>query len=160
MYNKKEESEDNRHFSRRNIKRENNPRREERFQKPIHRQHVEYRDRESRQELVPRPIGTQCAPTCPLFRCGKRALIIKLVDGRPTAWCSWVNDYCIGYKCQYASCSMRYLLPDGRCLFVVKGSEKSEDEFLKEVEKKDDLGNLKSLLSRRGIRKDLGIEDL
>ena len=133
-------------------------RRDDRHSKPIHRQQAEHR--ESRQELVPKPIGTQCSPSCPLFRCAKRALIIKLVDGKPVAWCTWVNDYCIGYKCQYASCVNRYLLPDGRCLAAIKSSEKSEDEFLKEVEKRDSSDSLKNLLSRRGIRKDLGFEDL
>jgi len=119
-----------------------------------------YTERREYVEAVPKPIGDMCAPTCPLFRCGKKALMIKLVNGKPVAYCNWVNDTCIGYKCQYASCATRYLLPNGKCLAVIKTVEKSEDEFLKELEKEDNRKNLKSLLSRRGIRKDLGIEDL
>uniref|UniRef100_A0A7J2U1W1 Uncharacterized protein n=1 Tax=Ignisphaera aggregans TaxID=334771 RepID=A0A7J2U1W1_9CREN len=112
------------------------------------------------QEPTPKPIGTYCNPACPLFRCAKKALIIKLVNGRPVAWCTWVNDVCIVHKCQYASCAARYLLPDGRCLAVLKSSDKGEDEFMKELEEVKTKENLKNLLSRRGLRKDLGIEEL
>ncbi len=119
-----------------------------------------YAERREYVEAVPKPIGDMCSTTCPLFRCEKKALIIKLINGKPIAHCNWVNDTCIGYKCQYASCATRYLLPNGKCLAAIKSTEKSEDEFLKELEKEDNKKNLKSLLSRRGIRKDLGIEDL
>lgn len=162
MHNKKEDDRESRgkYFSRQGQQPRGGgyPRRDDRHSKPLQRQYVEHR--ESAQEPVPKPIGTQCSPTCPLFRCAKKALIIKLVDGKPVAWCTWVNDYCIGYKCQYASCSIRYLLPDGRCLAAVKSSEKSEDEFLKEAQREEGSNSLKNLLSRRGIRRDLGFEDL
>lgn len=115
---------------------------------------------ERQQEPTPKPLGAHCNPTCPLFRCAKRALIVKLVSGKPVAWCTWVNDACIVNKCQYASCATRYLLPDGRCLATVKSGNRGEDEFMKELEKAETKENLKSLLSRRGLRKDLGIEEV
>jgi hypothetical protein len=115
---------------------------------------------ERHHEPIPKPLGTQCNPSCPLFRCAKRALMVKLVNGKPVAWCSWVNDVCIIHKCQYASCTARYLLPDGRCLAALKTSDKGEDEFMRELEKRETRESLKSLLSRRGLRKDLGIEEL
>ncbi len=117
-------------------------------------------ERKEQMEAVPKPVGDMCSQACQLFRCGKKALIMKLVNGKPVAYCSWVNDVCIGYKCQYASCVARYLLPNGKCLVATKNIEKNEDEFLKELEKEDNKKSLRSLLSRRGIHKDLGIEDL
>lgn len=110
---------------------------------------------EQHDKLTPKPIGTMCNPACPLFRCTKKALIIKLVNGKPVPWCTWVNDVCIGYKCQYASCSARYMLPDGRCVAALKTREKEEDEFLKELEKEKEINSLKNVLSRRGLNKDL-----
>ncbi|MEM4788730.1 MAG: hypothetical protein QXM55_00305 [Ignisphaera sp.] len=115
--------------------------------KPIYRE-------ERVEEAKPKPVGNMCSPSCPLFRCEKRALMIKLVDGKPQTFCTWVNDVCISYKCQYAFCSQRYLLPDGKCSAVLR-SDKKEDAFLKELENLKDEGHLKSLLSRKGLGKDL-----
>jgi hypothetical protein len=56
-------------------------------------------------------------------------------------------------------CVSRYLLPDGKCLSVIKTESKSEDEFMKDLESRRSDASLKNILSRRGIRKDLGIED-
>jgi hypothetical protein len=132
---------------RRPVKREE---RASRAQQPPPEHIAEQHDR-----LTPKPIDTMCNPVCPLFRCTKKALIIKLVSGKPTPWCTWVNDTCIGYKCQYASCSARYMLPDGRCVAALKTREKEEDEFLKELEKEKEMSSLKNVLSRRGLSKDL-----
>lgn len=109
-------------------------------------------------EERPRPIGDRCNAACPLFRCGKRALMVRLVDGKPSPWCTWVNDTCIGYRCQYASCHWKRLLPEGRCLAAseVKEQRREGDEFLRELEKVNvEDSTIKSLLHRRGLRKDL-----
>jgi hypothetical protein len=133
-------------------------RREDRY--PRHRERYEgYRRDEKTSMETPRPIGVMCNTSCPLFKCSKRSLIVKLINGKPTSYCNWVNDVCIGYKCQYAMCVSRYLLPDGKCLSVIKTESKSEDEFMKDLESRRSDSSLKNILSRRGIRKDLGIED-
>lgn len=138
-------------------------RKEERYTHHREREYRERRDsykgREKAEEATPKPVGSMCSPLCPLFRCSKRALFINLINGRSTPYCNWVNDTCIGYKCQYATCVSRYLLPDGKCLTVVRNVSKNEDEFMKELENRKSDASLKSLLSRRGINKDLGIED-
>lgn len=112
-----------------------------------------YRE-ERAEEAKPKPVGNTCSPACPLFRCEKRALMIKLVDGKPQTYCAWVNDACISFKCQYAFCSQRYLLPDGKCSAALR-SDKKEDAFLKELENLKEEGHLKSLLNRKGLGKDL-----
>lgn len=115
-----------------------------------------YREpRAKAEELKPTPIGTTCTPTCPLFRCDKRALIIKLVDGKPQAFCTWVNDVCIGYRCQYAFCAQRYLLPDGKCAAVLKSGKEEEDSFLKELESSEEEDKLLSLLGKKGLSRDV-----
>ncbi len=125
-----------------------------------HRERREsYRGKEKAEEAIPKPIGVMCSPLCPLFKCSKRTLIINLINGKPTTYCNWVNDNCIGYKCQYAMCVTRYLLPDGKCLSAIKTEQKNEDEFIKELENRKGNNSLKSLLSRRGLHKNLGIED-
>ncbi|MCD6408794.1 MAG: hypothetical protein J7L98_00410 [Candidatus Verstraetearchaeota archaeon] len=78
----------------------------------------------------------KCTPTCPFFRCGQKALVKpgfgrekfgkdQFRRGGPRSfsrhqevkepWCMWTNDVCIGYKCSYAFCEKRALLPDGTC---------------------------------------------
>lgn len=106
-------------------------------------------------EPKPMPLGAMCNPVCPLFRCAKKVLMVKLISGKPTAFCVWVNDVCISHKCQYASCSQRHLLPDGKCAAVIRGSTRKEDAFIKELEQQEDVTVLKNLLSRKGFGKDL-----
>lgn len=119
------------------------------------------RDLRPAQEEKPTPINGMCVPSCPLFECAKRALVVKLVEGKPTPWCTWVDGPCIGYKCQYASCRLRYLLPDGRCLAPLKErSESKMDEFETELSKQASRPqSLKNLMLKRGLKKDL-IEEL
>jgi len=114
------------------------------------------RDLRPTQEERPAPINGMCVPSCPLFECAKRALVVRLVDGKPTPWCTWVDGPCIGYKCQYASCRLRYLLPDGRCLAPLKErSEGKMDEFEAELSKQArQPQNLKNLMLKRGLKKD------
>ncbi len=46
---------------------------------------------------------------------------------RNPPWCNWVGSPCTGYKCPYAYCVQRKLLPDGRCaLFVKRKTEETE----------------------------------
>lgn len=132
-------------------KREEHRHRDDRTHRAFGKQHYY----EERREARPEPVGTMCSPTCPLFRCARRALVLKLVDGKPVAYCTWVNDNCIGYKCQYSSCFQKYLLPDGKCLAVVKNEPQKEDMFMKELERDEENKNLKNLLSRKGFGKDL-----
>jgi len=115
------------------------------------------RDLRPTQEEKPTPINGMCAASCPLFECAKRALVVKLVEGKSTPWCTWVDGPCIGYKCQYASCRLRYLLPDGRCLAPLKErSESKADEFEAELSKQASQSqSLKNLMLKRGLKKDL-----
>lgn len=106
-------------------------------------------------EPKPAPVGSICSPSCPLFRCDKKALVVKLVSGKPQPFCVWVNDSCIAYKCQYAFCTQRYLLPDGKCSAALRNRPKEEDAFMKELEKLREDNTLRSLLSRKGLDKDL-----
>ncbi|MEM4794856.1 MAG: hypothetical protein QW111_03045 [Ignisphaera sp.] len=124
--------------------------RDNHFSRPS--RHQQY---EERKDVQPKPVNGMCNPMCPLFRCTKKALMVKLINGKPTAFCTWVNDTCISYKCQYSSCSQRYLLPDGKCLAATKSDTQKEDMFLKELERSEDNKNLKNLLSRKGFGKDL-----
>lgn len=88
----------------------------------------------------------ECKPTCPNFRCAKKALMkttskykrdYKGMDVQ--AICSWVNDYCSGHKCTFAFCEIRALLPDGRCeLELRKKPIKIRD--IEEEARKEDLG--------------------
>jgi len=84
--------------------------------------------------------------------------MIKLEDGKPKPYCTWAGDICIGHTCQYASCSARYLLPDGRCLAAIRSRERKSDSFEEEIEKEVKSTKFKSLLSRRGLNKDLESE--
>ncbi|MCD6312651.1 MAG: hypothetical protein J7L79_02420 [Thaumarchaeota archaeon] len=64
-----------------------------------------------------------CNPQCRYFRCGRKQLDFR----RNPPWCNWVNSPCTGYKCNYAYCVQRKLLPDGRCaLFVKRRTEERE----------------------------------
>lgn len=60
----------------------------------------------------PRP----CVPSCPFFRCAKKALIIR----GDVFWCRWTNDVCNVANCAFAICIRRRLLPGGICGETVK----------------------------------------
>jgi len=57
-----------------------------------------------------------CSPNCPFFRCARRAL--RRNKGR--AWCTYTNDFCVGYKCNYAVCIRNRLLNNGLCGLSIK----------------------------------------
>jgi len=49
---------------------------------------------------------------------------------RNPPWCKWVNSPCTGYKCNYAYCIQKKLLPDGRCALFVKRRTEEKPEIL------------------------------
>jgi len=108
----------------------------------------------------PRPEGDRCSPTCPLFVCTKRALMIKLENGKPVAYCLWANDKCIGPTCQYASCKLHSQLPDGRCAQALRKLRAQKGPTLEEELESlsRTTSSVRSLISRRGLDKDLESE--
>ncbi len=111
----------------------------------------------SRQPPMPLPDG-RCNPLCPYFRCLNNALAItrRHHHGRVqrVAFCRWIGDVCIGGSCQYASCKLRALLPDGKCLYAVEKKERAESD-LKELEEEVrreeiEMGKIDRLMRRRG----------
>ncbi len=122
--------------------------------------HGRYSDRGRRhpsRPATPMPLGKQCNPLCPFFKCSKNALVVvnKVVKGhvQKVAMCRWIGDQCLGVKCQFAFCERRALLPDGTCAFAIRFRE-SGDEFLKEVEKESLDNRVRDLLSRRVGRRE------
>lgn len=102
-----------------------------------------------------------CIPTCGLFRCSKGALVIKTeyYRGKPVrvAYCRWIGDKCIGWKCQFAYCERRALLPNGKCGLAirmaegkVKGKDMLEEIRELEIESKKFKGVLRSKIKKRG----------
>jgi len=65
-----------------------------------------------------------CNPLCRYFRCGRKDLDFK----RNPPWCGWVNSPCVGYRCNYALCIQKKLLPDGRCALFVKRKTEEEEK--------------------------------
>jgi len=117
-----------------------------------------YRPQLSRR-MEPQPVGDRCSPTCPLFVCTKKCLMVKLESGKPVAYCLWANDKCIGASCQYASCRAHSLLPDGRCAHALRRSRREEPSFEEEVMRVEArASSVRSLISRRGLDKDLESE--
>jgi hypothetical protein len=107
------------------------------------------------------PLGKNCNPLCPFFRCSKRVLVLvnRVVKGhvQKVAMCRWIGDQCLGARCQFAFCERKALLPDGSCAFAVRFREGGED-FLKEVEQETMDERLKDILSRRVGRKETFLE--
>jgi hypothetical protein len=101
----------------------------------VPRQELSDRDR----RVQPQPIGDKCNPLCPLFVCARNALFIanKPVKGRVmrVAQCRLIGGDCIDGECQYSSCKINSLLPNGRC---AKALEKkivrpSDEEIFREM---------------------------
>ncbi len=83
----------------------------------------DYRDRREhreQREQKPQPANGMCNPLCPFFWCAKRAYQVRKdpATGRRYVYCTWIGDECIGASCQYASCRMNYMLPDGSCAYA------------------------------------------
>ncbi len=85
----------------------------------------------------------------------------KVIKGhvQKAAMCRWIGDQCLGFKCQFAFCERKALLPNGTCAFAIRFTE-SSDEFFKEVEKADigKEGRVKDILGRKIGRKDIYLE--
>lgn len=101
--------------------------------------------------------GVECTPVCPYraFECLKGALIYRRRGNRIVAFCTWIGDECIGYKCQFASCKRHALLPDGTCKLKLEKVQprRSSREFSIEEEaiKEEQLyGKLRSKLKKLG----------
>jgi len=88
-----------------------------------------------------------------LFRCGKKALQFRRGGNKLVLWCTYLNDYCIGAKCQFAYCEARAMDSQGRCLYLggVETKEVDIEEELKKIE-------AEALKLERHLRK-LGIRD-
>lgn len=86
------------------------------------------------------PTGNMsCSPLCPFraFTCYRDALIYRRSKSGGGAFCTWIGDTCIGWKCQYAMCTRHALMPDGTCrlrLEASKPKEASEEGFSIEEE--------------------------
>ncbi|MCX8184474.1 MAG: hypothetical protein RMI56_06335 [Sulfolobales archaeon] len=124
--------------------------------------HEFYSRREIRErELAePKPLGNMCNNLCPLFRCAKNALVLstKVIKGytQKVAMCRLTGDQCIGYRCQFAYCDRKALLPNGNCAFTVKF--KDSEEFFTELER-EELGFLsKSRFTKKSSRRDIFVE--
>ena len=106
---------------------------------------------------MPLPDG-RCNPLCPYFRCLNNALTVvrKPSHGRMqrVAYCRWIGDECIGGSCQYASCALKALLPDGTCLYAKEKGQRKEEE-LEDIERElkreeEELSKAERLMKRRG----------
>lgn len=104
-------------------------------------------------EQKPSPINGKCTPLCPLFWCTKRAYQVRRDprSGRKFVFCTWIGDECIGSSCQYASCKINLLLPDGSCGYTKqKSAEKQEDkEIFEDLVKEDIDSKTKGFLSKK-----------
>jgi len=95
-----------------------------------------------------------CTPVCPFraFYCTKKALVIRKRGNSREAWCAWIGDKCIGYKCKFASCTRHALLPDGRCKLMLRKEEKKEIPLEEEVAKAErEMTYIRRKLRKIGI---------
>lgn len=100
---------------------------------------------EYRREEKPIPLNGKCNPLCPLFLCTQKALIIttKTVgEGmrKQKAMCRLTGSECISAECQYATCRINSLLPDGKCAKAIKTRHRltSDEELFREIQSIED----------------------
>ncbi len=93
-------------------------------------------------------------PACPEFKCLKKALKLVRKGKTAVAICNLTGDQCIGYKCQFASCTAHALTPEGRCLKGAFTETGSEIDIVREAKKLD-----KSAEQIRSKLKKIGLED-
>jgi hypothetical protein len=102
----------------------------------------------------------QCAgPRCvlgpnstSLFRCGKRSLKPVVRGSRILFWCAWLNDECIGVKCQFAYCEARSMTPEGLCARLAEGGRAREVDIVEEAKKLErEDEKLRAHLKRIGL---------
>ncbi|MEM1641205.1 MAG: hypothetical protein QXI85_00235 [Desulfurococcaceae archaeon] len=88
---------------------------------------------------MPQPLGERCHSLCPLFVCTRNAMFVvnKPIKGRiiRVAQCRLTGGDCISGECQYASCRINSLLPDGRCTKALekKVSRISDEDLFKQM---------------------------
>lgn len=114
----------------------------------------------------------KCIPICPHFRCAKKALIIKRADqlfngikhletqkriygitvGNLVYFCTWVNDVCIGYRCNYAICEKRAFTQNGLCGLGQRPITKFQD--IEQLAKQQDkeISRAAALLKKKGLK--------
>ncbi|MFN7106266.1 MAG: hypothetical protein ACK4M3_06775 [Pyrobaculum sp.] len=86
-----------------------------------------------------------------LFRCGKKALRPNVRGSKIVFWCTWLNDECIGARCQYAFCDARVMTPEGYCTYKA-GGEEAKPDILTEVKKMErEVEKIRLHLKRRGL---------
>ncbi len=108
---------------------------------------------------IMKSYSVECTPVCPFkaFVCHKNALIYRRRGKRIIAFCTWIGDECIGYRCQFAGCSRHALLPDGKCkLKLQKVSPKTERKEISIEEEADIMekqvyGKIKDKLRKLGV---------
>lgn len=93
----------------------------------------------SGERVSPQPLGDKCSTYCPLFTCTRNAVFMvnKPVKGRMirVAQCRLTGGDCISGECQYASCRINALLPDGKCSKAIekKVSRVSDEDMFKRM---------------------------
>ncbi len=86
-----------------------------------------------------------------LFRCGKKALKPTVRGNKIVFWCTWLNDECIGARCQYAFCDARAMTPEGFCTYKPAAGEESRD-IMTEVKKMErEVEKIRGHLKKRGL---------
>ncbi|WP_202945691.1 hypothetical protein [Thermogladius calderae] len=104
-----------------------------------------FNPRQQAERQVPMPIDDKCNPLCPLFKCTRNALFVttKSYRGKTfrVAMCRLTGGECIGGECQYASCRLNALLPDGKCAKALEKKVKpvSDEELFKEIQAIEDV---------------------
>ncbi len=108
-------------------------------------------ERYQRREATPQPINGKCNPLCPFFWCGKRAYQVRRdpKTGRKYVYCTWIGDECIGASCQYASCKLNYLLPDGSCAYVKQKVKRQERDMMEELAGEEIDERTRGVLSKK-----------
>lgn len=68
-------------------------------------------------------------------------------------WCTWLNDECIGPRCQYAYCEARAMTPEGFCTYKPSGEEEGpKRDILAEVKKMEkEVEKIRAHLKRQGL---------
>ena len=115
----------------------------------------------------------RCNPGCRFFRCAKNALTIKPVRAFPNGgemlrrqremygemppvilYCNWVNDVCIGYRCNYATCAKNAILPDGSCGLTARRMRRKRRRSLEQeaLAEEEEFEEIEAMLRRKGYR--------
>ncbi len=87
-----------------------------------------------------------------LFRCTKKALKVTKRGPSIAFWCTYLNDECIGAKCQYASCDARAMSPQGLCLYVPERREDVRDIVDEAKKIEGEVQKLERHLKKLGLK--------